>query len=106
MDIVVPDHLDAGRREARLVEIVLRSIARDLPGRTEMMAQVDEALVAVDSNIEFGCSVTRCRDADLCGEPIDECEVEVDKARPGLLENIAQTRQDGVDEGRPRVRLR
>ena|ERR1700730_3180946 len=81
MGIIVPDHLDARGREARLVEVVLRGIARDIPGRAEMLAQVDEAVVVVAANIEFGCPVTRCRDADLCGEPIVDCEVEVDEAR-------------------------
>src|ERR1700730_1619410 len=105
MGIVVPDHLDAGRSEARFVEVVLRGIARDIPGGAEMMTEVDEALVAVASNLEFGCPGTRWRDADLCGEPIDEREVEVHEARPRPIDDLAEPRQDGVDEGRARVEL-
>src|SRR5262245_60519025 len=88
MDIIVPDDLDAGGFELRLVEIVLRGIARDIPGRAEMMAKVDESLVAIAANVEFGCAVTRRRNSDLRGEPIDEREVEVDEAWPGPLNDV------------------
>ena len=105
MDIIVPDHLDAGGREARLVEILLRGVARDIAGRAEMVAEVDETLVAVATDVEFGCPVARRRDADLRGEPIDEREVEVDETRPRPLDDVAQPRQDGIEEGGARVEL-
>src|SRR5262249_34304384 len=105
MDIIVPDDLDAGGCKLLHVEIVLRSIARDIPRCAEMMAKVDESLVAIAADVELGRAVTRRGNSDLRGEPIGEREVEVDEASPGPLDDVLQLRQDGIDERCARVRL-
>ena len=89
MGVIVPDDLDAGGREVRLVEIGLRRIARDIPGRAKTVAKVDEALVATACNVELGRAVAWRRNAEFGGEPIDQREVKVDEARPRLLDDIA-----------------
>jgi hypothetical protein len=49
--------------------------------------------------------VTRRRNSDLRGEPIDERKVEVDEAWPGPLDDVPQARQHGVDERCARIQL-
>src|SRR5262249_60064320 len=95
VDIIVPDDLDAGGCKLRHVEVVLRGIARDIPRRAEMLAKVDESLVAIAANVKLGRAVTRRCNSDLRGEPIDERQVEVDEAWPGPLEEVLQLREHG-----------
>src|SRR5262249_6145528 len=105
VDIIVPDDLDAGGCKLRQVEVVLRGIAREIPCCAEMMAEVDQSLVAIACNINLGRAVTRRRNPDLRGEPIDEREVEVDEAGPWPLDDVPKPRQHAVDERCARVRL-
>src|SRR5262249_50083821 len=89
MDIIVPHDLDAGGCELRLVEIVLRRVTREIARSAEAVAEVDEAFVAIAADVEPGGPVTRRRNADLRGEPVDEREIEVHDAGPRPLDDVA-----------------